>query len=80
MSVTRNELFNRGAMLYKLGGGAYSKDHIHLYTPEVLLIYNSLNYSLSQRTLVWMFEDMDNNVNVTEEGFMVMHGTTNKIW
>lgn len=28
----------------QLGGGAYLKDHICLYTQEVLLMYNSLNY------------------------------------
>ncbi|XP_035635846.1 cation channel sperm-associated auxiliary subunit gamma-like isoform X1 [Oncorhynchus keta] len=68
-----------GSYTFKVvGGGAYSKDHIRLYTPEEVLMYNSLNYS-SQRTLVWMFEDMDSSVNITKEGFVVMHGNTNKI-
>ncbi|CAB1316597.1 unnamed protein product [Coregonus sp. 'balchen'] len=58
-----------GSYTFKVvGGGAYSKDHIRLYTPEEVLMYNSLNYS-SQRTLVWMFEDMDSSVNITKEGF-----------
>ncbi|XP_045080275.1 cation channel sperm-associated protein subunit gamma-like isoform X3 [Coregonus clupeaformis] len=68
-----------GSYTFKVvGGGAYSKDHIRLYTPEEVLMYNSLNYS-SQRTLVWMFEDMDSSVNITKEGFVVMHGNTNNI-
>ncbi|KAL0994659.1 hypothetical protein UPYG_G00125430 [Umbra pygmaea] len=62
-----------------IGGGAYSKDNIIFYTPGEVLKYNSLNYS-SQNTLIWDFEGMDKiKVNVTEEGFMVMDGTTNKI-
>ncbi|XP_067084738.1 cation channel sperm-associated auxiliary subunit gamma-like [Osmerus mordax] len=68
-----------GSYTFKIvGGGPFSKDNIRLFSPEEVLMSNSLNFS-SSRTMVWMFADETQSLNVTKEGFVVLHGTTNRI-
>ncbi|XP_056596228.1 cation channel sperm-associated protein subunit gamma 1-like isoform X2 [Triplophysa dalaica] len=61
-------------ILKVVGGGPYSRDNIHLYSPEEILRYNSWKYS-SQRDLVWAVKHQSFKIN--KEGLIIMHGNKN---
>ncbi|XP_041092192.1 cation channel sperm-associated protein subunit gamma-like [Polyodon spathula] len=59
-----------------IGGGPYSLDNMRHYSEEEILIYNSQSHS-DKMALIWTMPE--GNVNKTEQGFYIFHGTANSV-
>ncbi|RXN05850.1 cation channel sperm-associated subunit gamma [Labeo rohita] len=67
-----------GSYTFKIvGGGPHSRKNIHLYSPEEVLWYNSLNYR-SKKARIWDIKSCEtdrSSCNITEEGFLILNAT-----
>ncbi|KAL6479760.1 hypothetical protein MHYP_G00107930 [Metynnis hypsauchen] len=65
---------------FKVVGGGRTRESVRNYSQEEILKFNSLSDSeSSQQALVWTYDDVLNSFPLTKEGFVVMHGTSNRV-